>query len=200
MEDLNLIIAKNICEYRKKCNLTQSELASYLNFSDKSVSKWERGESIPDITILMKMCKIFGININDLVIEHKTYKIKNFFKRNRILIPIISAGLVWLISTMIFVSFLIFAPEISKKWLCFIFAIPVSSIVLLVFSCIWAKRWVQLIFESILIWTVLLSICLTTTKNVWFLMLIGIPLQVLSILWHFLKRPKKHKQITYNEQ
>lgn len=200
MENLNLVIAKNICEYRKKCNLTQSELANLLNFSDKSVSKWERGESIPDINVLMKMCKIFGININDLTSEHKSYKLTSFLKRNRILIPIISAGLVWLVATIIFVSLLLFAPNVSKKWLCFIFAIPLSSIILLIFSWIWGKRWMRLLFESIITWTTLLCICLSVSKNVWYLMLIGIPVQVLAVLWYFMRRKKDTKVIKYTEQ
>ncbi len=193
MENLNLIIAKNICEYRKKCELTQSELANLLNFSDKSVSKWERGESIPDINVLMQMCKIFGITINDLTSEHKSYKLSSLLKRNKILIPIISAGLVWLVATIIFVSLLIFAPQVQKKWLCFIYAIPLSSIVLLIFSWIWGKRWMRLIFESLITWTSLLCICLSVQKNVWYLMLIGIPVQILAILWYFMRRKKDAK-------
>ena len=193
MENLNLIIAKNICEYRKKCELTQSELANLLNFSDKSVSKWERGESIPDINVLMQMCKIFGITINDLTSEHKSYKLSSLLKRNKILIPIISAGLVWLVATIIFVSLLILAPQVPKKWLCFIYAIPLSSIVLLIFSWIWGKRWMRLIFESLITWTSLLCICLSVQKNVWYLMLIGIPVQILAILWYFMRRKKDAK-------
>ena len=193
MENLNLIIAKNICEYRKKCELTQSELANLLNFSDKSVSKWERGESIPDINVLMQMCKIFGITINDLTSEHKSYKLSSLLKRNKILIPIISAGLVWLVATIIFVSLLIFAPQVPKKWLCFIYAIPLSSIVLLIFSWIWGKRWMRLIFESLITCTSLLCICLSVQKNVWYLMLIGIPVQILAILWYFMRRKKDAK-------
>ena len=193
MENLNLIIAKNICEYRKKCELTQSELANLLNFSDKSVSKWERGESIPDINVLMQMCKIFGITINDLTSEHKSYKLSSLLKRNKILIPIISAGLVWLVATIIFVSLLIFAPQVPKKWLCFIYAIPLSSIVLLIFSWIWGKRWMRLIFESLITWTSLLCICLSVQKNVCYLMLIGIPVQILAILWYFMRRKKDAK-------
>ena len=193
MENLNLIIAKNICEYRKKCKLTQSELANLLNFSDKSVSKWERGESIPDINVLMQICKIFGITINDLTSEHKSYKLSRLLKRNKILIPIISAGLVWLVATIIFVSLLIFAPQVPKKWLCFIYAIPLSSIVLLIFSWIWGKRWMRLIFESLITWTSLLCICLSVQKNVWYLMLIGIPVQILAILWYFMRRKKDAK-------
>lgn len=193
MENLNLIIAKNICEYRKKCELTQSELANLLNFSDKSVSKWERGESIPDINVLMQMCKIFGITINDLTSEHKSYKLSSLLKRNKILIPIISAGLVWLVATIIFVSLLIFAPQVPKKWLCFIYAIPLSSIVLFIFSWIWGKRWMRLIFESLITWTSLLCICLSVQKNVWYLMLIGIPVQILAILWYFMRRKKDAK-------
>ena len=52
-------IAKNLTAYRKRCNLTQSQLAEKINYSDKAVSKWERGEGVPDTLVLLKMCEIF---------------------------------------------------------------------------------------------------------------------------------------------
>ena len=71
MENLNLIIAKNICEYRKKCELTQSELANLLNFSDKSVSKWERGLCCPDISLLPLLASLFSKSIDELFSDVK---------------------------------------------------------------------------------------------------------------------------------
>ena len=108
MEELNLVIAKNISEYRKKLGLTQAGLGEKLNFTDKSVSKWEKGEYLPDILVLYKMCELFGITLNDLTKEHKEIIIPKKEKHNKILISIMSAGLVWLVATILFVMFRLF--------------------------------------------------------------------------------------------
>ena len=60
MEDIKPIIAKNITALRQGAKLTQIELAERLNYSDKAVSKWERAESIPDITVLKTIADMFG--------------------------------------------------------------------------------------------------------------------------------------------
>ena len=60
MEVLKPIIAKNIAELRIAKGMTQIELAEYLNYSDKAVSKWERGESVPDVAVLQKIAALFS--------------------------------------------------------------------------------------------------------------------------------------------
>ena len=95
-------IAKNITAYRKRCNLTQSQLAEKINYSDKAVSKWERGEGIPDTLVLLKMCEIFDVTLND-IISDKVKKQQPFFLRNRIIVTVLSCGLVALVATIIFV-------------------------------------------------------------------------------------------------
>ena len=66
-EKLKSQIGSNIANYRKRSGLTQAGLAEKLNYSDKAVSKWERGESIPDVIILMQLAEQFGITVNDLL-------------------------------------------------------------------------------------------------------------------------------------
>ena len=67
MEEVKDIVAKNIHELRKKNNMTQLELAEKLNYSDKTVSKWEKGENSPDITFLVEIANIFGVSLDYLV-------------------------------------------------------------------------------------------------------------------------------------
>ncbi len=188
MKNWNEIISRNIVEYRKLNKLTQSELADKLSFSDKSISKWERGEAIPDVTVLISMCEIFGITLNEIVSEKETVvlKPKRTESARKLLITLISAGLVWLVVTLAFVSLLVFAPEFKYGWLGFVYAIPITAIVCLVFSCVWRKKWYQLACISVLIWSVLVSICLTLGSAFWDFIYIGIPLQVLAILWYLL--------------
>ena len=193
----NMIIAENISKFRKQNNLTQFELSQKLNYSDKAVSKWERGESLPDIGILMQIADLFGVTINDLCYEQKTdskfAKPKNA-KTKHTYISILSVGIVWLVATIVFAMLLAFTPNLPKKWLAFIYAIPVTGIVLCVFNSVWGKRVFNSIFVSIIIWGVLLSVCLTANfSNINWLYLIGVPLEILTIIWYCFKAQITHK-------
>jgi len=193
MKELNEIISKNIADFRKAQNMTQGELAEKINFSDKSISKWERGEAIPDVSVLISMSEIFGVSLDELVSDHSERIVETrsqLSKRNKFLIAIMSAGLAWLVGTLIFAILKVFFPVIENSWLCFIYAVPVSMIVFLVFSCLWCKGWATCLFASLLVWTLLTSICLSSTYNLWKLFYVGIPLQILFVLWFLMKRKK----------
>ena len=69
MEDIKSVIAKNITQLRQAAGMTQSELGEKLNYSDKSVSKWERAESIPDVAVLKQLADLFGVKLDDLLRE-----------------------------------------------------------------------------------------------------------------------------------
>ena len=60
-------IGKFIALQRKKKNLTQAELAELLNVTDRAVSKWETGRSMPDSSIMLELCTALGISANDLL-------------------------------------------------------------------------------------------------------------------------------------
>ena len=69
MENLNLIIAKNLTALRKKNKLTQIELAKLLSYSDKAISKWENGESVPSVDVLYRISKIYNVSLDFIVGE-----------------------------------------------------------------------------------------------------------------------------------
>ncbi len=189
MENLNKIIAKNISDYRKSVNLTQLELAQKLNFSDKSVSKWERGEAIPDVAVLLQMCEIFGITLNDIVAEERPTKLfKRLHNQNHFVISLMSFGAVWCVATVIFVILLLASPALPMKWLTFIYAIPISILVALIFSCIWGKKWMWYTFATAFLWTLIVAICLSFKSSIWSLLYVAIPIQVLLILSALIKR------------
>ena len=83
-EKLKSTIASNLTYYRKQAGLTQLKLAEILNYSDKAVSKWERGEGVPDIFILVQLADLYQISVNDLIGERKIIKKASFLK-NRII-------------------------------------------------------------------------------------------------------------------
>ena len=145
MEELKIIVADNIAELRKNSNLTQLELAEKLNYSDKSISKWERGESIPDVAVLKEIADLFGVTLDYMVQKEHTKKAetKPDKKRkvyNRGFITGMSIIRVWLIATSAFVLLDIFVESSMVYLLSFLYAIPVSMIVWLIMNTIWFNR------------------------------------------------------------
>lgn len=60
-------IGKFIADRRKKFNMTQSELAEKIGITNRAVSKWETGKSIPDVSIMLELCEILDISVNELL-------------------------------------------------------------------------------------------------------------------------------------
>ncbi len=60
-------IGKFIANRRKEQNLTQMQLAEKLSITDRAISKWERGKSLPDSSIMLELCNVLGISVNDLL-------------------------------------------------------------------------------------------------------------------------------------
>lgn len=184
MKDLRKIIARNICALRTDMNMTQLRLAQILNYSDKAVSKWERGEAIPDIIVLKQIADYFGVSVDYLLEEdhgdnlHPTRDLVSLKRRNRVIITITSIACVWLVATIIFSIIVSISPD-SLAWLAYVFAVPASSIVWLVFNSIWGIRRVNFLIISLLIWSLIISIYLTVficaQRSLWVLFIVGIP-------------------------
>lgn len=190
MGDLKSIIAANISELRRQHGITQLELAERLNYSDKAVSKWERSESYPDVATLKEIAELFSVTVDYLLqAEHPQEKTARREytrrqKRNRLLITAISCVLVWLIATFVFVNIDLWTSGLHGHWLTFVYAVPVTMIVLLVFNSIWGRpRW-NFAIVSVLMWSLLTAFCLTMLPmNLWLLFLVGIPGQIIILLW-----------------
>lgn len=195
MEDLKVIVANNLIFLRKKLGLTQLELAEKLNYSDKAISKWERGESLPDVETLKNIANLFSVDLDYLVTEHQEEKKKislNQFKaHNRLIITMLAFLGVWFVATLIFSICKIVIPDANWLWLIFIVAIPLGFVVLLVFNCIWGYRNLTFVILTLLGWTGLLAIYLCLLQyNIWPIFLVGIPMQLLIIFWSRLKTLK----------
>ena len=181
-------LANNLGYYRKQLGLTQTELAEKLNYSDKSISKWERGDGLPDLTVTAQLADIFGLTVNDMISEKPRKRLMT--TRNKIIITLLSIGLAWLVATVLFFLCEIIFPNIKIWWLFYIYAIPVSAIVGIVFSCIWWKKIHIFAAISTLIWSI--SLCIMLTVNVHKISLIFIVaavVQILTILWFCIKKP-----------
>lgn len=207
--EINQKIAKNLACYRKAAGLTQAELAEKINYSDKSVSKWESGNGVPDIYILLQLAELYGVTVNDLVGEENSPTKQSKAERKKTeglhgLIMLLSSGIVWLVATCAFVGVQILKPQ-SVSWLAFLYAIPINAIILIVYASIWKYRLIHFFSVSTLIWTAIT--CLYATARLiaqrngsdygalWCVFLLGIPLQVLEVLWVFFRSLfRKNKQ------
>jgi transcriptional regulator with XRE-family HTH domain len=191
MPELKAVIAANITELRKSMNWTQAELAQKLNYTDKAISKWERAESTPDVTVLKSMADLFQVPINYLL-EHEHPEehgpleplLTRQKARNRVVIALVSAAGIFFVATVLYViSGLLGVTICRPEWLLYVYAVPPALVVLLVFNSIWGRRRVNLAIISALIWAVLLAVYLSfDAPNMWLVFMIGIPAQIIVIL------------------
>lgn len=191
MKDIKTIIAENLISLRKQHKLTQNELAEKLNYSDNTVSRWEKAEITPSIETLEQISKVYGVDIEYLLKENivqkmddntKTLKIK---KLSTILLCV---SLVWFVSTIAY----IYLKTIyhTNNWIIFIWAIPLSCLVLLAFNKYVSNRVYSFVFSTILIWTFITSFYLHFLKyNLFLVFFIGIPAQFALSIYTFV-RPK----------
>ena len=198
MEDIKNIVAKNITELRLLNNMTQMELAEKLNYSDKTISKWERAESSPDISVLVEIANLFGVsldyfgraeNIEETVKENKQKETKY----NRKVISYISESVALFIAIFAFIITSLITEEATFQWLYFVYALPIVLIVKLVFNSIWFNPRNNYFIISALMWSILAAIHITFLYfkiNVALIYLLGIAGQIVVILWSFIKKPK----------
>lgn len=179
--ELNKIIAHNLCTLRKKSGLTQLQLAEKINYSDKAVSKWEKGDCLPSIYVLMTVADFYGVTLQEIVSENKVVEPKKGKKDIKTMVSLLSWATVWLVATIVFVVLRYISP-VERAWLSFIIAIPASFLVCTIFSVVWKWRLPTAIFSSFFVWTSIMAISLMlTSSQIWLVYLIGIPLQFIII-------------------
>lgn len=193
METLKNNVAANIADLRRKNGMTQLELADKLKYSDKAVSKWERGESVPDVAVLKSIADLFGVSV-DYLLEgtHKKEALpapllKNRTKRRGVIVWL-AILLVWMVATVLFVilSLVPMATERGHLWLAFVFAVPASFVVWLVMNTIWFNRRRNYLIVSLLMWSLLAATHLTlfvAGMNIWLIYILGVPAQIIIFLW-----------------
>jgi transcriptional regulator with XRE-family HTH domain len=200
LEEFKQNIAYNLIWFRKKNGLTQLQLAEKLNYSDKAISKWERAESLPDAFTLQQIAEFYGITLDDFLVKERKAPIFNTGKK-KFIISIMSATLVWVVAAAIYMIVGLVFTSIKEAWFSFVWAVPVTGIVLLVFSCLWGKHWMQFASATLILWGITLGLYATfetfmSQNNLWWLFFIAaIPVQLLFVLWLFLKRTKKNKNL-----
>jgi len=209
MEELKFVIAKNLVFLRKTYGYTQAEVAKKLDYTDKSVSKWETGECVPPIEILKKLADFYEITLDQLVSSNPLCITKEPTQErvhhSKLAISLLAIITIWLIATCGF-SFGYLSNIYSDSWLIFIYAVPASFICAIVFNTIWGNKRRNYVFISFLIWTLLAAFYLTFVvifdkPQYWPIFFIGIPSQVIIIIWsgikgeyHIRRKEKKDKK------
>ena len=197
--ELRQNISQNIVAFRKKCDMTQADLAEKLSYSDKSVSKWERGDGIPDIYVLTRMAELFGVTVNDIIgmqaeppKEESAPEVK---PSRHLFVSALSIGLVWFIAVVTFFIGSVAAPDLERFWLAFVYAIPISAIVMIVFSHLWWTIPWRAISVSLLVWGLALCFHLTASipdlSNVSLVYTVAAAFEVLVVIWYVYSWTKK---------
>ena len=162
MENIKDCIKENLVLFRKENKFTQLELAEKIGYSDKAISRWETGEVTPDVETLDRLAKIYGIPIAAFFTKNKaalpsiTKQRSDAVKRS--VIMLLGVALVWYTAMLLFELFQRY--DVKSGWMTFIWAVPLSFLVLAIFTAIWGLRVVSVVFISILSWTAIVALYL----------------------------------------
>lgn len=185
MDDLKETIGKNIQYLRKESNMTQQDLADKLNYTPKAVSKWERGESMPEIEVLAAIASLYNVTVDFLLhedskIHKKDYVPSEVKDKNKMLVTALVVTIVWTIMAIVFV----YTMQNNGKtlWQLFVWAIPVSFLVIAI-SLRQYKRIDQMIVLSLFLWTLLLAFFIQFQFEIPLIFLIGIPAELALFIW-----------------
>lgn len=198
MKDIKNTVAKNICELRMMNNMTQLELAEKLNYSDKTISKWERAESTPDISVLIEIAELFGVTLDYLVAEEHTVEEPAVEKAqkerfNRRAVAYVAECGAWIVALLAFIFTTLITGQMTFQFLYFVYALPVVFIVKLVLNSLWFNTRHNYYIISLLMWSVLVVIHVTFLyfgTNVALIYLAGVAGQIAIVISSFITKPK----------
>lgn len=187
-KDIKKIVAKNLANLRKNKKLTQTELAEKFGYSDKAISKWENGDTLPDIQTLYQLCEFYNVTLDFLVneqdFEDKIKYINHLNRKviiNNSMIELLYCSFVWILAVIIYIYLLIFAE--FDYWQIFVWALPATSLVMLLFSKVWKQKIYTFVVRSLFFWTLVIACYIQFIQyNIWPLFFLMIPIQVALIL------------------
>ena len=204
MDDIKSIVARNIAELRLANNMTQLELAERLNYSDKTISKWERAESTPDISVLIELAELFGVTLDYFAkAEHADADVDSpqvapdEVKYNRKAISYISESVGWVVALFAFVITTLIMKRVTFQFLYFVYALPVVLIVKLIFNSIWFNPRHNYLIISLLMWSILADIHITFLYfgiKIALIYLLGVAGQGVIVLWSYISKPKHRSE------
>lgn len=187
MEEVKLAVASNLIKLRTDAGMTQAELGEMLNYSDKTVSKWERAEALPDVIVLKQIGEIFHVSVDSLLDSHDKWEqlqIQNDelagSKYNYSAITIVAIAGIWTLAVLIFSIFWVLG---SLQWSIFAYAIPVSLITLLVLNSIWYEGKHNIYIVAALVFSIIAIIYVAMIEyQPWQLFIVLIPAELVVFL------------------
>lgn len=198
LEELKLVAAGNLINLRTGAGLTQAELGAKLNYSDKSVSKWERGEAIPDAFVLTQMAELFGVTVDYILSSHTGWEPpvaeedpkKDVVYSTTVIIAIAVLG-VWTLALTAFVA--LWLVDLVR-WKIFVAALPVSILTWMVLLCVFKRTHYLKYVVALFVLSVFVAVYLLFLhRNPWQIFLIAVLAEALVFLsFHIQKRPKKN--------
>lgn len=197
-------IANNIVKLRKVNNMTQADLANKLQYSNKTISKWERAESMPEISVLCEISALFNVTIDFMVKEHsdKEFNKKDKEEKQELLRNILVMALwciaAYFIATVIFIYAHLADTSYEKHiWIAFIVAAALCCFIVAFSSRKHGYTITSLVANSLLIWISITSVfCITLARemnNSWMLFLVGLPMQAALFTNYFMRLKVSHK-------
>lgn len=198
MKELNEIVGGNLQELRKSRHLTQQELAEQVGYSDKSISKWELGKAIPTVDILIDLASFFGVTVDYIITERSPGEVQKSMnetvkkRSNQIILLALVVCVIYAIAAAVYVTNVI-NPTKPDLWISFVWAIPITFFFLSALNYHFWKRSISFhVFVSLFCWTIIMAfhiqyLCYPPYDNLWYLYLLGIPIQVAIVLMANLK-------------
>ncbi|MDD6241344.1 MAG: helix-turn-helix transcriptional regulator [Eubacteriales bacterium] len=200
---LKQIVAENLTALRKSKGLTQLELAEKFNYSDKAVSKWEKGDTTPDIETLQALADFYGVTI-DYFTHEGSKKEKEIYvtekpKRNRPLVCFYYSLIAPIVAILVYVLVLFFGHQ--NLWPIWIWMLAADSILLFVLSCVFFSRQVKSIFGSLMTWLIVSAIYLQLGYSLplpqgyllWEVFLLPIPITVAFLIYGYTGKKKEEE-------
>lgn len=201
MDEIKATVASNIIRLRTDAGMTQAELGEKLNYSDKSISKWERAEALPDACVLLQMGELFGVSVDYLLSSHDTWQAPESGYdetygggySSAAVMGLAIAG-IWTLAVAVFVVLWLLG---SVVWSIFVYAVPVSLITLLVLNSVWhggrGNLWLVMALVPAVICCIYVALW---AWNPWQVFLIAVPSEVVVFFSFRIKKSRKSKDST----
>ena len=174
MDDVRGALAANLAELRKEENLTQAEFAAQFNYSDKAVSKWERGDSLPDVVMLKTIADLYGLRVDDLLTDGGVAAARAAAagtggkQHDAYLMPKVLIAAMWVTMVWVAVAFLF-----ARHWE--------------------GESTLQCVFASLFVWSTITAFYFQYLEyNIWAAFFVGVPVQIALILGAKLRRAGVH--------
>ena len=184
--DLADITARNIAALRTRHKMTQLELGEALSYSDKAVSKWERGAAVPDAYVLLALSRLFDVSVDWLLSPHEGLPPPPKPDRTRRRAAITSLSF-FSIFTAATIAFVVLAILGNPLWELFVYALPASIVDLIVFNSLWGRARRNFILVALLLPAIVLTAFVALLPIVfWQLFLLVPPAELCVLISSFL--------------